>query len=224
MYSYGYGWVPKYVLQRTSVHCSYPHTLLLHCLPPSLPSPSPTTTAHSPHTRPPHLTHILSTPIPRPHPSTEANTLPNASCPAIPTPRVAANNVRSTRAAARRLVAADPEGGERAGGAAAKEVSSASEVNSSWKRKGVGSRKRVEVVAWKGKGNGDMGRHIDVPSGSVRPRVALANVVLAVCVGVEVYLAGGREGRGGGEEEGRGGEMHCCGWVRDVFVFVFVFA
>jgi hypothetical protein len=47
----------------------------------------------------------------------------------------------------------------------------------------------------------------------------LANVVLAVGVGVEVYLAGGSEGCGEGEEDS-GGELHVCKSLKKGF-FVF---
>lgn len=50
----------------------------------------------------------------------------------------------------------------------------------------------------------------DSPRGLEGSGVALADVVLAVCVRVEVHLAcgsGGEEGRGGGEEGGS--KLHC---------------
>lgn len=49
----------------------------------------------------------------------------------------------------------------------------------------------------------------DAPGGFIRRGMALADVVLAICVGVEIDLAGGgggNEGRCGGEEGGD--ELH----------------
>lgn len=130
-------------------------------------------------------THVLPTSVPCPYPGVEADAFANSRGLASTAARVSADDHRPAGAAACLLVDGDPEGGEGARGTAAECQPGHEEV-----------------------------RYGQLPGGLEAAGVRFADVVVAVCVGVEVHLACGDDGsEAGGGSEDEGGELHDVGDV-----------